>query len=182
MDARRTVKVSKYLSRALRHQPERVGIVLDDAGWTDVDTLLAACAARGFQVSRVELEYVVEHNDKQRFAFSADRTRIRANQGHTVTVELGLAPAAPPDRLFHGTVARFAAVIMTEGLRPMDRHAVHLSPDVETAHRVGARRGRPVVLVVDAARMAAEGHAFQVSENGVWLVDSVPPGYLSRMD
>lgn len=176
------VKVSKYLSRALRHQPERIGITLDTAGWAEIDDLLAACRARGFAVTRDELDHVVENNDKKRFAVSEDGTRIRANQGHTVAVELGLTAAEPPARLFHGTVGRVVDTITAEGLRPMDRHDVHLSPDVETARRVGARRGRPVVLVVDAGRMHADGHVFRVSDNGVWLVAAVPPEYLSRQD
>lgn len=176
------VKVSKYLSRALRHQPERIGISLDAAGWAEIDDLLAACRGRGFAVTREELDHVVEHNDKKRFAVSADGTRIRASQGHTVAVDLGLIAAEPPAELFHGTVGRVVDTIMVEGLRPMDRHDVHLSPDLETARRVGARRGRPVVLVVDAGRMHADGHEFRVSDNGVWLVPTVPPDYLRRHD
>ncbi len=178
MDEKRMVKVSKYLSRALRHPPERIGITLDPAGWVPVDELLAACAARGFRVSRAELAVVVDRNDKKRFSFSEDGERIRANQGHTVAVELGLAAAVPPDVLFHGTVGRVVAAIMAEGLRAMYRHDVHLSPDPDTARRVGARRGRPVVLAVDAGRMHRDGHVFRVSDNGVWLVPAVPPEYL----
>ncbi|MDI2126377.1 RNA 2'-phosphotransferase [Yinghuangia seranimata] len=174
------VKVSKYLSKTLRHQPERIGITLDAAGWVDIEVLLAACAAQGFAVTRAELDHVVEHNDKKRFAVSDDGARIRASQGHTVEVELGLAAAVPPDVLFHGTIGRVVDAIMTEGLLPMDRHDVHLSPDVDTARRVGARRGRPVVLLVDAGRMHEDGHVFRVSDNGVWLVPVVPPGYLRR--
>jgi putative RNA 2'-phosphotransferase len=180
MDEKRIVKVSKYLSRALRHQPGRIGISLDAAGWVEIDELLAACAARNFRVTRAELDLVVELNDKKRFAVSEDGSRIRASQGHTVEVDLGLAVAEPPPELFHGTVGRVVDVILSEGLKPMDRHAVHLSPDVDTARRVGARRGRPVVLSVDAARMRADGHEFQVSDNGVWLVTAVPPEYLRR--
>ncbi|MFE3204929.1 RNA 2'-phosphotransferase [Embleya sp. NPDC059237] len=176
------VKISKYLSRHLRHQPERLGIVLDEAGWVEVDVLLAACAARGVGLSRAQLERVVAENDKRRFAFSADGTRIRANQGHTVAVDLGLVEAVPPAVLFHGTSPRSVAAILVEGLRPMDRHDVHLSVDVETARRVGARRGRPVVFAVRAERMVADGHVFRCSDNGVWLVPAVPPQYLDRRD
>lgn len=175
------VKVSKYLSRALRHQPERIGITLDDAGWVDVDVLLAACAAHGFRVSRAALDTVVAENDKQRFAFSADGTRIRASQGHTVAVDLGLVELAPPDVLYHGTSPASVAAIRVQGLLPMRRHAVHLSVDVDTATRVGARRGRPVVFVVRAARMAQAGHAFHRSDNGVWLVEAVPPEFLEPL-
>ncbi|MFI8166876.1 RNA 2'-phosphotransferase [Streptomyces sp. NPDC085931] len=176
MDERRTVKVSKYLSKHLRHQPERIGIALDEAGWVEIDTLIAAAAAHGFGFTREELNHVVATNDKRRFA--VDGTRIRASQGHSIDVDLGLPPAEPPAWLYHGTVARHLDAIRAEGLRPMDRHAVHLSPDRETATRVGARRGRPVVLTVDAGAMHRDGHVFHVSPNGVWLTETVPPRYL----
>ncbi|MBW5483078.1 RNA 2'-phosphotransferase [Streptomyces bambusae] len=176
MDERRTVKVSKYVSKHLRHQPERIGLVLDPHGWVEIDDLLAAAAAHRFPITRAELDHVVAANDKQRFA--VDGTRIRANQGHTVPVDLGLPAAEPPAYLYHGTVAAALHAIRTEGLRPMRRHHVHLSPDRETATRVGARRGRPVVLSVDAGAMHADGYVFHVSANGVWLVDAVPPPYL----
>ncbi|MGW3014631.1 RNA 2'-phosphotransferase [Streptomyces longwoodensis] len=176
MDDRHTVKVSKYLSKHLRHQPGRIGLVLDEGGWVEIDTLIAAAAAHGFPFTREELDHVVAANDKQRFA--VDGTRIRASQGHSVDVDLGLPPATPPPYLYHGTVARSLEAIRAEGLRPMDRHDVHLSADRETATRVGARRGRPVVLAVDAAAMHRDGHVFHVSANGVWLTRAVPPEYL----
>ncbi|MFJ8048100.1 RNA 2'-phosphotransferase [Streptomyces luteogriseus] len=176
MDERRTVKVSKYLSKHLRHQPERIGLTLDEAGWVEIDTLIAAATAHGFLFTRDELDQVVATNDKRRFA--VEGTRIRASQGHSVEVDLGLAPAAPPAYLYHGTIARSLDAIRAEGLRPMNRHAVHLSPDRETANRVGARRGRPVVLAVDAGAMHRDGHVFHVSANGVWLTESVPARYL----
>ncbi|WP_106398201.1 RNA 2'-phosphotransferase [Actinocorallia populi] len=179
MDQKRRVKVSRYLSRHLRHEPERLGIVLDPAGWTDVAALLAACRARGLPLTLEELHEVVETNDKRRFAFSEDGLRLRANQGHTVEVDLDLPVTAPPPVLYHGTVARFLPLIRREGLRPMTRHDVHLSPDLETARKVGSRRGVPVVLTVDAAAMAAAGHAFRVTANGVWLAPAVPPAYLA---
>lgn len=175
-DERRIVKVSKYLAKHLRHQPERIGITLDANGWVPVDELITAAAAHGFRLSRAELDHMVAVNDKRRFTIDGDR--IRANQGHTVTVDLELAPAQPPAYLYHGTVARNLDAIRAEGLRPMDRHHVHLSPDRETATRVGARRGRPVVLPVDAGAMHRDGLVFHVSANGVWLADSVPPRYL----
>ncbi|MFJ6085495.1 RNA 2'-phosphotransferase [Streptomyces sp. NPDC092369] len=175
-DERRTVKVSKYLSKHLRHQPERIGLTLDEAGWVEIDVLIAAAAAHGFRFTRDELDHVVAANDKQRFAI--DGTRIRASQGHSVEIDLGLPPATPPPYLYHGTVAAALDAIRAEGLRPMNRHDVHLSPDRETATRVGARRGRPVVLSVDTAAMHRDGHVFQVSANGVWLTKAVPPEYL----
>ncbi|MFJ6410382.1 RNA 2'-phosphotransferase [Streptomyces hydrogenans] len=176
MDERRTVKVSKYLSKHLRHQPERIGLVLDAHGWTEIDALLAAAASHGFPISRAELDHVVAANDKKRFA--VEGTRIRASQGHTIEVDLDLPAAEPPAYLFHGTVADRLPAIRAEGLRPMARHDVHLSHDRETATRVGARRGRPVVLSVDAGAMHRAGHEFRVSANGVWLTGSVPPEFI----
>ncbi|MFI6933571.1 RNA 2'-phosphotransferase [Streptomyces sp. NPDC050287] len=176
MDEQRTVKVSKYLSKHLRHQPERIGLTLDEGGWVEIDTLIAAAAAHSFRFTRAELDHVVAANDKRRFAI--DGTRIRASQGHSIDVDLGLAPATPPPYLYHGTVARFLDAIRTQGLRPMNRHDVHLSSDRETAARVGARRGRPLVLSVDAGAMHGDGHIFHVSANGVWLTKAVPPQYL----
>ncbi|MFB7497357.1 RNA 2'-phosphotransferase [Streptomyces sp. NPDC056161] len=170
------MKVSKYLSKHLRHQPDRIGLALDGGGWVEIDTLIAAAAAHGFRFTRGELDHVVATNDKQRFAIEG--TRIRANQGHTVEVDLGLPPATPPPYLYHGTVARNLDAIRATGLQPMNRHDVHLSADRATATRVGARRGRPVVLSVDADAMHHDGHVFRVSANGVWLTQAVPPHYL----
>jgi putative RNA 2'-phosphotransferase len=171
------VGASQRLSYVLRHHPDSVGLILDDAGWADVEALL-----RALGWTRTQLEQVVAGNDKQRFAFDDTGARIRASQGHSVPVDLGYAPAQPPDELFHGTVERFLDGILAEGLRPGNRHAVHLSPDVETARRVGARRGRPVVLRVDAAALATEGAVFSRSANGVWLVDAVPPRHVRVLD
>jgi putative RNA 2'-phosphotransferase len=168
------VRVSKRLSYVLRHHPESAGLTLDAAGWADVDALVAA-----LRLTRAELEHVVATNDKRRFAFDETGDRIRASQGHSRPVELGYPAQQPPDVLFHGTVERFLAAILAEGLGPGRRHAVHLSADVATARVVGARRGRPVVLRVDAAAMAREGHTFARSDNDIWLVDTVPPRYLA---
>jgi putative RNA 2'-phosphotransferase len=179
--AKRSVKRSKFLSLILRHNPGAVGIDLDPAGWVDVSVLLDALAAHGRPMTRAQLDQVVAENDKKRFAFDDTGTRIRASQGHSVPVDLGYTEAEPPALLFHGTHPRVLDTIRREGLRPMQRHDVHLSPDAETATRVGARRGRPVVLTVDAARMAADGHRFRVSANGVWLTDAVPPEYLGSL-
>ncbi|MFB6873157.1 RNA 2'-phosphotransferase [Streptomyces sp. NPDC056323] len=180
MDERRTVKVSKYLSKHLRHQPERIGITLDANGWVPIDALLRAMARNNVALTRAELDHVVATNDKQRFA--VENGRIRASQGHTVPVDLDLPPAEPPAYLYHGTVGHALDSIRNEGLRPMARTHVHLSPDRETATRVGARRGRPVVLSVDAGAMHRAGHTFHVSANGVWLTASVPPAFLRFRD
>lgn len=179
MTPKRLVRASKYIARVLRHDPDRAGVRLDPQGWTSVDGLLAGMRRANVRISRAELDEVVAGNDKQRFEFSADRTRIRARQGHSVSVDLGLAPAVPPEVLYHGTVGRFLPAITAEGLRPMARHDVHLSPDAGTATRVGARRGRPMVLTVAAGRMHRDGHEFRVTGNGVWLVAAVPPEYLA---
>ncbi|MGC7099859.1 RNA 2'-phosphotransferase [Amycolatopsis lurida] len=173
MDQRQVVRLSKQLSKHLRHDPAAAGLVLDDAGWADVDAVLDALG-----MTREQLAEVVSRNDKRRFSFDGSGTRVRANQGHSVAVELGLPVADPPEFLYHGTVAAALPSIRAEGLRPMRRHAVHLSPDEETARRVGARRGAPVILRVAAGRMAEAGHSFQLSANGVWLTDAVPPEYL----
>jgi putative RNA 2'-phosphotransferase len=180
-EPKRATRVSKYVSLVLRHDPAAGGITLDEEGWTSVAELLAGASARGLDVSPAELREVVRASDKQRFALSPDGLRIRANQGHSVAVDLGLAPQAPPAELFHGTVERFVPSILAEGLRKQARQHVHLSSDVETARRVGTRRGAPVVLRVDAAGMHTEGLVFFRSENGVWLTEAVPPRFIERL-
>jgi putative RNA 2'-phosphotransferase len=172
------VTTSKTLSYVLRHRPDSIGLQLDANGWAGVDALLACLAAHGKPIARTLLEQVVEQNDKQRFAFNADRTRIRASQGHSIAVDLGLQTAPPPAVLYHGTASRFLKSIMRGGLHAGNRQHVHLSPDVETARMVGARHGFPVVLRVDAARMAADGQVFYRADNGVWLSGTVAPRYL----
>ena len=181
MPADPIVATSKLLSYVLRHRPDSIGLALDSQGWAAVDDLLAQLGASGHELDRALLERVVDENDKQRFAFSADRTRIRASQGHSVAVDLALAPTAPPPVLYHGTASRFLKSILTEGLHAAARHHVHLSADVETAKRVGTRHGFPAVLRVDAARMHADGMVFYRSDNGVWLTNAVLPRYLATM-
>ncbi|HVL13552.1 MAG TPA: RNA 2'-phosphotransferase [Gemmata sp.] len=178
MDDKRRTRVSKFLSRILRHTPEDAGLALESGGWVTVETLLAGASTLGFVITHEELAEVVRTSDKQRFAFDQTGTRIRANQGHSVEVDLQLGEAAPPALLYHGTTAATAEAIQAAGLLKMSRHHVHLSPDAATAVRVGSRRGKPVVFAVDAAKMRADGHTFFVSANGVWLVEHVPPQYL----
>ncbi len=178
MPDERLVKISKYLSRHLRHQPERIGLTLGPGGWVGVEDLLAACAAHGMRLSRAELEQVVAGNNKQRFAFDETGERLRASQGHSVDVDLGLDPATPPEVLYHGTGQGTAEAIRKGGLHRMSRHHVHLSQDRETARAVGARHGRPVVFTVDAGAMHRAGLAFHCSANGVWLTDHVPAHFL----
>ena len=176
--ASRAVHLSKLLSLVLRHRPDELGLTLDRAGWTSVDALLAALAARGETVSAADLAELVRTSDKQRFALSPDGRRIRAQQGHSVPIELGHAPAAPPAILFHGTVARFLPSIRRRGLVKGARHHVHLSETIEIAARVGGRRGQPVVLRIRAAEMAAAGHVFFLTPNAVWLTEHVPAAFI----
>ena len=180
MNDERLVKVSKYLSKHLRHQPERLGLTLAPGGWVGVEELLAACAAHRTRLTRTELNEVVAKNSKQRFSFDETGAQIRANQGHSVEVDLELAPSEPPDVLYHGTGHRAVDVIKREGLHRMTRHHVHLSRDIQTARQVGGRHGRPVIFTVDAASMRTAGHVFFCSDNGVWLTDAVPPEFLSE--
>lgn len=172
--------VSKLLSLVLRHQPSALGIVLDPEGWTDVPTLLARMRARGMAVDLDLLKQVVATNDKQRFAFNADYSRIRANQGHSVAVDLGLTAVEPPEYLYHGTADTSVEAILQEGLQKQSRRHVHLSADVATATRVGGRHGKPVVLRVKSGEMHRRGGAFYRSENNVWLTDAVAPAYLEK--
>ncbi|MFT4254763.1 MAG: RNA 2'-phosphotransferase [Caulobacter sp.] len=176
-----TTKISKTLSYWLRHAPQEGGLSLDANGWTNVDALLAALAGKRLPADWETLLAVVETNDKQRFELSPDGGRIRARQGHSVSVEGDWTAATPPEVLWHGTVERFLGSILADGLKPMNRHHVHLSADVETARRVGGRRGRPVILEVAAGRLAARGQAFFVTGNGVWLTAGVPPEALKRI-
>jgi putative RNA 2'-phosphotransferase len=171
------VRLSKTLARILRHDPAQVGIELDRQGWVCVDVLVAALRRSGLDVTAVDVLRVVESNDKQRYTIKDGR--IRANQGHSIVVDLELKPVPPPKRLYHGTVGANLDSIFADGLHRGSRHHVHLSPDISTAVRVGARRGAPVVLAVDADRMARDGHVFYRSENGVWLTDAVPARYLT---
>lgn len=174
-----TVRISKTLSLWLRHKPEAGGLRLSPEGWAETEDVLKALQDRNLPGDPDTLNRVVETNDKKRFELSADGRLIRARQGHSVEMDLALEPVAPPDILFHGTVERFLPAILSEGLKPMKRQHVHLSGDRETARRVGARRGKPVILTVASGEMAKAGHSFYLSTNGVWLTDTVAPEFLS---
>lgn len=178
MEPEQAKQVSKFLSLVLRHRPEMIGLTLDPAGWVGVTELLEAAGRHGQAITEDELRYVVRTSDKQRFALSDDGLRIRASQGHSVEVDLGYAPAEPPAVLYHGTVGKFVASIRKQGLLKRERHHVHLSADVETATKVGQRRGEAVILEVDAAGMRRAGMAFFLSANGVWLTERVPAEYI----
>ncbi len=174
---KRLIKASKFLSLVLRHQPEAIGLSLDHAGWASIDQLVAKSDGR---LSIDVILEAVAQNDKKRFAISDDGRFIRANQGHSVNVDLGFEPVEPPTVLFHGTADRFLESILEQGLTAQSRQHVHLSPGRKTAVSVGQRHGRPVVLTVASGDMQAAGYAFYLSRNGVWLTDAVPPEYLSQ--
>ncbi|MDC0435102.1 RNA 2'-phosphotransferase [bacterium] len=170
-------KISKFLSLVLRHQPQTVGLDLDENGWVDIESLILGARKAGTNFSREELEQIVKESDKQRFIIDGDM--IRANQGHSVNVNLELKHLEPPELLYHGTVRKFMEEISKKGLKKMNRHHVHLSPDIVTAEKVGSRRGTPIILKIDSAAMYRDGHKFMCSKNGVWLIDSVPSSYIN---
>ena len=176
------VQTSKFLALVLRHKPEAFGVMLDAAGWTDVETLLRRVGEAGHPITREELEHVVETNNKKRFAFDESGTLIRASQGHSVPVELGYPPAVPPTHLYHGTSEEKLQIILQRGLDKRQRHHVHLYADPAAARRVGRRHGTPVVLVVDAGAMHEAGTEFFMSANGVWLTEYVEPRFISVYD
>ncbi|MCA9079309.1 MAG: RNA 2'-phosphotransferase [Planctomycetaceae bacterium] len=169
---------SKFLSLVLRHQPELLDLTLDDAGWVAVDQLLDQLQSSQHPLTREQLQDVVQKNSKQRFEFSEDGSRIRARQGHSIPVDLGYAPQSPPEILYHGTPEQFVESIRQSGLKPQQRHAVHLHSDANIAREVGRRRGRAVLLQIAACAMHRAGHQFAVTGNGVWLTAHVPPEFI----
>ena len=175
------VRTSKFLSLVLRHKPEVIGLTLDSNGWVEIEALLHAASNHQHKIIRETLDEVVFTNDKQRFSFSPDGTRIRANQGHSIDVNLELEPVIPPSDLYHGTVVKVLDSVREFGLLKMQRQHVHLSATVETARSVGSRRGKPVVLSVDSVKMHEDGFRFFLSANGVWLTDSVPWMYIAEL-
>ena len=180
-DGSKYKKYSKFLSLVLRHNPKAAGIRLDGHGWAEVGELLAGIQATGRQVDRAVLEEIVATDEKQRYSFNDDKTKIRANQGHSISVDLGLKEMEPPEFLYHGTASRFVGMILAEGLKAMGRQYVHLSKDAETAVKVGKRHGKPAVLLVRSGAMRQAGIPFYLSENGVWLTAHVPAEYLEIM-
>jgi putative RNA 2'-phosphotransferase len=173
--------ISKLMSLVLRHQPDYLGITLDEKGWTSVNELIGKINQHGITVDLSIIEMVVETNDKKRFAFNEDKTLIRANQGHSVEIDLQLNPATPPEILYHGTVTEFLESILQQGLQKQNRHHVHLSEHIETAKAVGSGRGKPVILIVNAKAMTDAGFVFYRSENNVWLTDEVPVAFLGMI-
>lgn len=173
-------KVSKFLSFVLRHKPDAIGLELDPNGWAIIDDLIKKENASGetINLDRALVQEVVQTSDKKRFIVSDDGKNIRANQGHSVNVDLQLMPVTPPEFLYHGTATRFLDIILQEGLKAQQRQYVHLSTDIETATAVGQRYGKPVILKIKALLMHEQGFTFYRSENGVWLLKEVPTTYL----
>lgn len=172
-------RTSRFLAYVLRHAPARFDLSMDQSGWVDVAALLAVCNANGHPLTPALLAKVVAQDARQRYEFSDEGQHIRASQGHSVPVDLGYAPAEPPAILYHGTARQFLDAILREGLQKGQRHHVHLSLDADTALAVGQRHGTPVVLLVDAGQLHRDGGVFYQSSNGIWLVETVPPQYLS---
>jgi putative RNA 2'-phosphotransferase len=179
MNEKTTKDTSKFLSLVLRHAPEKIDLTLDENGWVNVNELIAQCNKLHKKLNLELLHYVVETNDKKRFAFNEDKTKIRASQGHSVAIDLNIETATAPDFLYHGTVDKFLEGIKKEGLQKMSRQHVHLSQDKETAIKVGSRRGKPIILVVNTKQMQEDGFKFYLSENKVWLTDEVPAKYIT---
>lgn len=173
------ISLGRFISLILRHRPEVIGIALDNEGWADTEQLLEGIKATGRKIDMNTLERIVRENNKQRYSFNADKTKIRANQGHSIPVDVKMKQLAPPDRLYHGTSEDTLPLIRQSGIiKKMKRLYVHLSKDIETAVTVGSRHGKPVVLVIDTAAMAADGFAFMLSDNGVWQSEDIPFKYV----
>lgn len=173
------IKLSRFLSLILRHKPEEIGLTLDNQGYLEVEKLLQGINNTGRKIDKDILDEIVASDNKQRYSYNHDGTKIRANQGHSVKVDLGLTKSKPPEFLYHGTVERFLDSISKQGLLRMGREYVHLSDNIETAKNVGTRRGKPIILVINAEEMYNDGLEFYLSENNVWLVENVPVKYIS---
>jgi putative RNA 2'-phosphotransferase len=178
MTDKETIRTSKFLSLILRHEPERAGLQLGEAGWVGVEDLLQAVNRHGVALTLEQLKQIVATSDKKRFAFSDDGLRIRASQGHSIEVDLQYSPQVPPEILYHGTATRFLDSIREHGLQKMQRHDVHLSAETKVTVQVGGRHGKPVLLTIRAGEMHRAGFVFRCSANGVWLVDHVPPQFI----
>lgn len=173
------VKIGKFMSFVLRHNPESIGVQLDENGWADVDELIVGMNKAGYNVDFLKIEEIVETNNKQRYSFNADKSKIRANQGHSINVDVELKESKPPKILYHGTADKYLKNIMQSGLQKQNRLYLHLSADKETATKVGKRHGNPVILIIEAQEMFEKGYKFYLSKNGVWLTDNVPVEFIS---
>ncbi|MDE6744419.1 MAG: RNA 2'-phosphotransferase [Lachnospiraceae bacterium] len=174
-------KLSVFISLVLRHKPGEAHITLDEHGWANVDELLAGINDTGRKIDMEILEEIVRTDNKQRYSFNEDKTLIRANQGHSIPVDVELEEKQPPQFLYHGTADRFLESIMAEGLKPMNRLYVHLSKDEETAVKVGKRHGNPVVLKISTEEMYHDGKKFYLSKNGVWLTKYIEKKYIQMV-
>lgn len=174
-------ETSKYMSLILRHKPDAIGITLDEHGWANVDELIAGIA-KDNEFDMEILEEIVRTDEKQRYSFNEDKTLIRANQGHSIPVDVELEEKEPPEILYHGTGEKYVASIDAQGLIPKSRLYVHLSKDEETAVKVGSRHGKPVIYIVKAKQMYDDGYKFFISANGVWITKEVPVKYLEKQN
>jgi len=181
MNEKQQVRISKFLSLVLRHKPETIDLELDKNGWTDTNELLEKMSQNGKSIDFEQLNIVVENNPKKRFAFNEKKTRIRANQGHSIKIDLGFEPQPPPEILYHGTGTKYLKSIFEQGLKKQKRHHVHLSADKETATKVGQRHGKLAMLEIATGKMYQDGYKFYLSENGVWLTDEVLVKYITRI-
>ncbi len=175
------VKLGKYLSLILRHKPEVIDIKLDEHGWADVEELLAGMNRQGRFINRELLDEIVKTNNKKRYQYNDDLTKIRANQGHSINVDVNLQEKIPPNTLYHGTALRYLYEIKLFGIKKMNRLYVHLSKDKETAINVGKRHGKAIILEIDTKKMLNDGHKFYYSNNGVWLCDDINFKYVRRI-
>lgn len=173
-------RIGKFLSLVLRHSPETIGIELDENGWVNVQELIEKCKKHQYHFSMDDLIEIVETNDKRRYSFNEKRNKIRANQGHSIAIDLALTPVEPPGFLYHGTAIRFLPSIMEQGIVKGSRQHVHLSKDKETATKVGSRHGKPAILTIMSGKMYKDGILFYQSDNGGWLTDYVDSKYISK--
>lgn len=179
MNEKNKKQISKFLSLVLRHRPEYISLQLNESGWANINELIEKAITKNITFSSEELAEIVATNDKKRFAFNDDNSMIRANQGHSVkTIDLQLEAVKPPDFLYHGTVEKFLSSIKQTGLQKRSRQHVHLSEDLETATKVGSRRGEAIILIVKSQEMFESGFEFYCSENGVWLTENVPNEFI----
>ena len=178
MNEKQQKRIGKFISLILRHEPEKIGLQLDDAGWADVNELLEGLRRKNRGISFDQLQELVASNDKQRYSFNEDQSRIRANQGHSLKLDLQLEAREPPEQLYHGTATRFLDSILEQGLMKRERHHVHLSLEKSTANQVGSRHGKPVIFVINSGEMYRNGYVFYCSENLVWLTDHVPAAFI----
>lgn len=179
MGNKNDTKVSKVMSLVLRHQPESIGVRIDGEGWCNIEELIIGINKKGYKINRDDIERIVKEDNKQRYSFNEDKSKIRANQGHSIPVDLGLKEVKPPDVLYHGTAEHVLAKILASGIKKQSRQYVHLSKDEETALVVGKRHGKPVILKIDSKMMYEDGIMFFISENGIWLTDFVDKKYIT---